>query len=314
MPVKIVGDYPQTERVSTGIFSIDRALGDPIKERWGMPLRSMYEIYGYPHTGKSTLSYYLAGRVDGKNDILLADLEGLDRDYLVAAVGASGFDGTVRIIPYKDTKNKNRSHEEIITDMVDGVFEETVSSGILDSIGAIQPMAEVVGDVGEAFIGKRAKAVAQLSRRAVAALKLGEKPSAIFIINHLHPMIGGRFNYTPGGQTLEYLSGVRIRIQIKERITSSEGELLGILSKGFVDKLRFGGPGRTFQFVIIPGQGINPGLSAMFDCIELGLAERKSTIKIGKKSFGYISKLMEAGRAGDSDAFAPFYEQLEKEK
>ena len=314
MPVKVEGDYPQVERSLTGIFSIDRALGDPYKKKWGMPLRCLYEIYGHTHTGKSTLSYYLAGRVDGKNDIYLADLEGLDRDYLKTAVGASGFDGTVYIIPYNDAKGKLRSHEEVITEMVDSVWEETVSSGILDAIGAVQPRGEVAGDIGEAFIGLRARAMAQVSRRAAANLRTGASPSAVFFINHQHPIIGGRGHTTPGGVVKGYMSGARIQTWVKERITSSEGELLGILCEGKVRKLRFGGAHRVFQFVIIPGQGISPGLSAMFDCIELGLAERKSTIKIGKKSMGRIGRLMEAGREGREIAFAPFYEQLEKEK
>lgn len=317
MPVKVVGNYPKTARADTGIFSIDRALGNPLTKEWGMPLRSLYEIFGYPHTGKSTLSYFLAGRVrlerEKGNEILLADLEGLDRDYLSSAVGASGFNGVVRITPHEDEKGKSRPHEALMQDVADEVGEETVSSGILDSVGAIQPIAESAGDVGEAFVGRRAKAMAQFCRRAVGSLRSAETPGAVFVVNHLHPIIGGRGSITPGGQTLEYLSGVRIQIISKkdDRFVGKEtGEVLGILSKGYVRKLRFGGPGREFQFFLIPGQGIHTGLSAMFDCIKLGLAVRETTVKIGKKSYGYISKLIEAGRAEDDDKFDPFKKAL----
>lgn len=317
MPVKVVGDYPKTARADAGIFSINRALGNPFKKEWGMPIGrgGLYEIFGYPHTGKSTLSYFLAGRVrlerEGGNEILLADLEGLDRDYLGSAIEASGFSGTVQIAPFEDDKGKPRSHEALMQDVADSVGEETVSSSILDSVGAIQPIAESSGDIGERFIGNRAIALAQFCRRAVGALRLGISPGAIFVVNHLHPIIGGRGSITPGGQTLEYLSGIRIQVQRNEEFSSKEtGEVLGMLSKGYVRKLRSGGRGREFQFFLIPGQGIHPGLSAMFDCIELGLAVRGTTVKIGKKSYGYISKLIETGRAGDDSKFDPFRKEL----
>ena len=61
--ILVEGEVPTVDRFPTGLWSLDRALGQ--NGQWGAPLRSIYEIYGYPHVGKSSLSYYLAGRVQG---------------------------------------------------------------------------------------------------------------------------------------------------------------------------------------------------------------------------------------------------------
>lgn len=312
--VTVEGKYPILERKPTGLYSLDWALSS--RGDLGAPLRSIYEIYGYPNAGKSTLCYYLAGKLSPQNEISICDLENLDVEYLKSGVGMSGFKGKVKVIDSTDAKNTMRTHEDMLTDMVVNL-NTTSGASIFDSVGAVQSQAEQVGDFGEAFMGKRAKLVAQVARSLANIVRNNELAKNAYIINHVHQIIGGRGHTTAGGVTLTYMSAVRIMIWTSEQFTQENakgGERpIGYLVQGKTEKLRFGGKGRTFSYYIVPGIGVHPGVSAMFDCFDVGLAERSTTVKMGGKSMGYLKKeFLDYAESGKMRKFDPFIEALEK--
>jgi len=299
--------------MSSGIYSLDCALSS--QNVLGMPLRCLYEIYGRTNAGKSSLVYYLAGKLDPNKKIELCDLEGLDRNYVVSSLGQAGFQGTLHFISGTDEKKKKpRTHEDMMQEMVANLRNDEVSSSILDSVGAIVPIAEETGDVGDANMGRRAKAVAQVVRGLTQAIKYVEPTKIAFVVNHVNAIIGGRGHSTPGGDTLKFLSQVRIMISNDDVIKDSDDNALAFISKGVVEKLRYGARGGVFKFVILPGIGISPDLTAMVDCFTLGLAERKAVVKVGKDSIGQIGKLVDAASKGRHDTFYPFYEAIEEYK
>jgi RecA/RadA recombinase len=307
--VQIIGSYPFIAQQRTGLFSLDLALSN--RGVLGAPMRTIYEVYGYPNSGKSTLCYYLAGKLSSHPEITICDLEMADLEYVRTAVGISGFQGAVRLIDVMDAKQKQRTHEQMMMDMCT-YLETTSGAAILDSVGAIQPIAEAAGDFGEAFVGKRAKLVAQVARALSGDLRIKEEDAVAFVINHTHQIIGGRGHTTAGGETLKYMAGVRIMIWTEEVIKdTSEEKVLGFLAAGQVEKLRFGGRGRSFNYYIVPGLGVHAGASAMFDCFALGLAKRDSVVKLDGKSMGYLKKdLLEYAMTGKSRKFEPFQDAL----
>ena len=52
--IKFIGDVYPVQRFVTGLWSLDRALG--FRGENGMPLRSLVELYGHEHSGKSSLA------------------------------------------------------------------------------------------------------------------------------------------------------------------------------------------------------------------------------------------------------------------
>jgi hypothetical protein len=97
----------------------------------------------------------------------------------------------------------------------------------------------------------------------------------------------------------------------QETFTDDNDVPIGFLVSGKLEKLRYGAKGREFTYYIVPGYGVHVGASAMFDCFTLGLAERGTTVKIGKKSLGYIKKeFLEYAATGKSRKFNPFLELL----
>ena len=86
-----------------------------------------------------------------------------------------------------------------------------------------------------------------------------------------------------------------------------------------MDKLRFGGKDkeRKARVVFLPGIGVSPELTAMFDCMALGEARRQQgtgmvQIKEGEewKSIARTSVMIRRAFDGQKDDFAPFFERL----
>jgi len=150
--------------------------------------------------------------------------------------------------------------------------------------------------------------MADWSRDIVAWLRAAKRPNLIIGINHALPPIGGQGYIAPGGETKNFAANARLRMW---RTENFEGGIF--VAKVKAEKLKYGGVSkrRIGHICIIPEWGVSPDLSAMFDCFELGLAERSTTVKIGKKSLGYLEKtLFKAAVEGKHAKFEPFYELL----
>lgn len=312
MPITVNTTLPEIERTRTGLYSFDRALA--WENKLGLPTRAIVELYGQEHIGKSTMAYYLAGTVNPTGKVLLCDFEGMDIEHLPRAMIPANFDGSVDIITAQDSKGKMRDHEDMLEELTQRMLEEAdVSAGIVDSIGAITPIFERESDIGEGFGAKRATIVAKFSRKANYAIINRETPANLFVTNHSHQIVSGMGHSSAGGVTLKYLEAVRLfmRFSVGDFIKSGD-EVLSYVIKGKVEKLRYGGKGREFKFVITPGYGVRPNLTAIIDCVDLKLADRGAVVKIEDKSLGRIGQLYEADLAEDKEQFLPFYEALKK--
>ncbi len=312
--VEVIGDSYPTQRIATGLWSFDRALG--FKGDLGVPLRSLFELYGFEASGKSTLSWFISAKISKGGTIWIADLEGTaDKAYIKNVVENAGFEGTVRIADYinKDKrKHQMRSHEEQIQDAIDALLDNGVNAAIIDSIGLFTPIVERGKDLGERSVGQRAKTIADASRRIAAWLRIAEEPKLCFYINHVHPNIGSHGYSTPGGMTKMYASNVRVWLQrIDSKVPEGSGNFL---AEARVQKLKFGGanPKRKGLVYFIPGFGVSKQMTDVFDCIGQGIAKREATVKLKQyddKKGDFVWNSM--GRIGDLAAKA---EEPEKNK
>jgi RecA/RadA recombinase len=323
--ITITGNYPALARVKTGLFSFDYSLSQ--EGNLGVPLRVIVELYGYTNSGKSTLAYFVGGKVSDelkKSVLPIADLEMADvQGYVPRAVGAGGFKGEVRMMDVADDKGKPISHEKILMQLAKSLLKEETGVVIWDSVGATQAMVQmdVLTDpkaiFGEAFMGRRASLVGAVSLALRTALIAKDGPSSAIAINHTHSVIGGRGHTTPGGERLKFLAGVRLMIWPAETFKADDNDptsdTLGFLVRGQVEKLRFGGRGRHFQFYIVPGHGIHPGVTAMFDAFDQGLAERGARVKLDGKSLGFLkADLLSYAAEGKRRKFYPFQEVMNR--
>lgn len=307
-------DYSPIERIETGLFSFDVALAH--KGKLGIPDKTITEIYGSTHIGKSTLAYYLSGAINPTGKVLLCDFEGIDIDYLPLALSQSMSDGEIEVINALSGKGVPRDHEDMLKEFSNRLREDNISCGIIDSIGAIMPVFERESDIGAGMAAKRASIVAELMRKIVNSMVVKEGRLCVFAINHAHSIIGGGYGHdSSGGVALKHLAATRIFIKQSTSDNIKKGDdTLAYTLEGKVEKLRYGGKGGRFKAVMIPGYGIRKNLTALVDCVDLGLAERGSYVKISDTSLGRISELYEADLSGKDEVFVPFFELLEDER
>jgi len=285
------------ERTTTGLYSLDSAFGG------GLPLGSIYEIYGYTHVGKSSLAYYLAMKIAKERKICVADFEGFDSDYIYSTAEMADYN------PDNVTIELNPTAEEGLTALRDSLFNEEYGAGILDTVGAMVLNEELKNEVNlEERLGQKPKLMAKAMRQFVYVIK-HNPTSVMFVLNHLHPIITlGRGSTTTGGVAIHNLSAARMKLSADER-----NERYSIVS-GKIDKFRYGGKGKTFKFGIISNRGVHPGFTALLDCLYYGLAEKSTTIKMDGNSHGYLKTITDKAYEGDDSVFDPFIERISQFK
>lgn len=314
--VSVSGDVPRTKRFISGLWSLDQSLSDQ-SGSVGIPLRGSVEIYGRWETGKSTLGYYLAGRVLGAGRIVLIDLEGGAReDYLKAAVAQAGFVGEIHRVEF-ESKGSPRNHEEMLKEGADELLSDDVRCVILDSAAMTQPLPERAGDIEEAFMGRRAQVLAKFARRCLSWINSSKDDKLLIIINHMLQDMGGFGKISPGGDTLKY--GINARLWIHREHNLPYGAFVSEIE---VEKLRFGGKNKDRKglVAIIPGLGVSPELTAAFDCFALKKGRRQAgTGMIQYEKDGQwvdiatMETVVKELLDGKRDQLTPFFEILESQ-
>ena len=318
--LEIIGDYPPVIRANTGLWSFDRSIGNPFSAEWGVPLRSLIEIFGPPESGKTSLGYTIAAAAREQGHILLASLEFTDKNYLENVMRHSGFHGTVEFLDFHDDKGKWLGHARLLTEAVNRLGrEEDIVALILDSVAAIVPPAREEGIIGEGFMADRAKFMKDMCSRVEAKLMNRETPATFIALNHVTQSLDpyNKGHVTPGGTGLKFHGVVRVYMFRKEVFpkpsdTDKSKLLKGFVAEGHVEKLRFGGRGRRFRVYIVPGVGVHKGMTALFDCIANKLGERNQTgtISLQGTNVGRIGSFVEAAYTSKDEKFEPFIEVM----
>jgi len=307
-------------RVPTGLAKLDMALGDG--KSLGLPIRCGVEIYGPPESGKSTLAYYLSGRVRGSGTIALIDLEGAgSSEYLVITLNSAGFDGRLHYVEFREPDGKARTHERVLKIGADMLLEDDVHVLILDSAAMIQPVLEREAEIEEVVWGRRAQVLARWSRRWLAWLNLMEDaPKSVFIINHkLKGMDGPYSVVTPGGDTIKF--GCAVRLNVTRSETFDDGSFEAEIR---VDKMRFGGKNkhRLGRMIVLPGMGISVDMTTAFDCMEFGFARRKTSVQVltskdadpkddgSWQNVAKLATLLDDAKDGKKERFEAFHERM----
>lgn len=297
MTIKNTGQVPKKGRLITGWHSFDHAFTNLAGEI-GMPTYKIYELYGRQGVGKSTLCACLAARLDPKGTIEYGDIEGQDPEYIQNILSRQGFDGTVDWV--SDEKD-----EFMLDKLAQLLQREETSACILDSVGAISPIAERESSSADANMGRRAKLLAVFTRKALFSLRMRESPAICFLLNHQLMAIGYIGIITPGGDTKNYLAGVKMRL--KEKESYDDGSYILEIE---VTKNRMGYTGKKALLFMLAGEGVHTGMTAVIDCISLKLAEKDRVVKMDGQSYGYMKDLIGYAGIHDPEPFMPFIDAL----
>jgi recombination protein RecA len=290
--------------------SFDKAFENLQSHEIGFPLRGLVEIYGQPMSGKTSLAVSLSAKIALSKDakkasaISIADIEGTPTELFRTVLESAGYENGIVYLHNEGVDEDN------LDEMLDDVESGLATVGILDSLGAVSPIAEVQGTLKDANMGRRALVAAKFSRRVLRHFReQGKEGDVIIFTNHVQQIIGGMGSTTPGGDAKKYACKVRIGIKRSNAIGKKKIEIpdnVGWMVEGTVAKNSNGVSGRTFSLFIIGGKGVHAGLTAVLDCVRYKLATFERTIKLGEESMGYLRDMLE-----EKYDFKPFYKALE---
>lgn len=301
--MKITGDIGDIKRFVTGMYSFDRAFEDAETHDIGLPYGIVIEMFGFTGCGKSTTTYSIGSMLAKhlKGDMAVIDYEEFDRKHLTRILNGTGFDGE---LSYIDEDTDEEMMDTLLHKMADKKANFVI--GFIDGVGAISTVSEQEGATGEANMGRRAKILAQLSRKSRRIRRNSGMTKTFFMTNHIHPIIGGRGMVAPGGETKNFMAKVRIRVKKKE--TFSDGSYV---LEGKVIKNSFGYENRIFYLFVLSGRGVHVGITNMYDCILAGKAVRGKgpKVKINDQVYKF-STLIEEAKAGNNEPFEAFKNAL----
>src|SRR5690606_1545103 len=239
------------DSIPTGAISLDIALGVG-----GVPKGRIIEIYGPESSGKTTLALSIAAEAQKAGGIAaLIDAEhAFDPEY-AKKIGIKTEDLLVSQPDYGE-----QALEILETLLRSGAVDVV----IVDSVAALTPKAEIDGEMGDSHMGLQARLMSQALRKITG---IASKTNAtVIFINQLRQKIGimfGNPETTTGGNALKFYSSVRMDIRQKEKITSNE-QVVGGLVRVKIVKNKVSPPFREAEFEIRYGEGIDK-ISSLID-------------------------------------------------
>lgn len=298
----ITGDYPQIERIDTGLYSLNKALGG------GWPMTTV-ELTGFAGVFKSTFAISILSLVAehyGKK-FLLAPIEPADREQLNSILDSMGFTGETHIIT-------EQTDEEMVDKFCELLGQDDYASGLFDSLTAISPIMEMESSSADMNMGRRARLSGVLARKLIHLNRFRTSPVTSILISHVTQSLSmtptNTGSSTSGGEVKKNLSKVRIKAKVVPEPTMRDLEENAIVMEGFVEKYNFGRDKMKFQVVVLGGKGIHRGLSAMYDCKTLKLASFGKSITMNGVKYGSMRTIVAKAHAGEDDFFQPFIEAL----
>ncbi|MDR0674713.1 MAG: recombinase RecA [Mycoplasmataceae bacterium] len=208
-------DEHKIEVIPSGSIQLDRALGVG-----GYPKGRVIEIYGNESSGKTTLALQAIAQCQKLNGkCAYIDLEhALDGKYCES----NGVDLSKLLLAQPDSGEQAFSLIEALikTDMIDLI--------IVDSVAALVPNAELMGEFEDQTIGLQARMMSK-GLRIIQGLMAKHNTTVIFI-NQIREKVGVMFGNpetTTGGRALRFYATVRMELR-KVELIKNGNDCIGI--------------------------------------------------------------------------------------
>ncbi|MDR0826141.1 MAG: recombinase RecA [Mycoplasmataceae bacterium] len=252
------------EVIPTGSIQLDRALGVG-----GYPKGRVIEIYGNESCGKTTLALQAVAQCQKLNGkCAYIDMEhALDAKYSEA----NGVNLSKLLLAQPDSGEQAFSLIEALvkTGMIDLI--------VVDSVAALVPHAELVGEFGDATIGLQARMMSK-GLRILQGL-MAKYQTTIIFINQIRMKIGvmyGNPETTTGGRALKFYASVRIELRKAELIKNGD-VVIGIRSSAKIVKNKVAPPLYKAFVDIYFDKGIDHTSEIVDFALEKGVIEKKGS-------------------------------------
>jgi len=158
-------------------------------------------------------------------------------------------------------------------------------------------------------MGRRAFLMGQHARKMSNVFRKKIKdgtPALGFYINHVHQGMGHYGDVIPGGRTITYIINVHLKMK-QEKVWDDGSYLLS----GKVVKSNICPNGKEFTLFAIGGLGLDKNMSALYDCINIGLIKEGAWLDLGMEKKLRLNDVLEKAKEKDDEFFEPVHAMLE---
>lgn len=248
-------NFVQADSISTGSLTLDMATGIG-----GVPKGRIIEVFGPESSGKTTLALHIVASAQKEGGIAAY----IDAEHAVDP-------GYARRIGVKINEllvSQPDSGEDALSIVETLVRSNSVDVIVIDSVAALTPKAELIGEMGDKFVGLQARMMSQAMRKLTGAI--AKSKTCVVFINQIREKIGVMFGNpetTPGGRALKFFASMRIDLRKSQVIKTTNDAIIGnkVISK--VVKNKLAAPFRRAEFDIY----YNRGICRASEIIELGV-------------------------------------------
>lgn len=286
----------QVEVISTGILSLDLALGVG-----GFPRGRIIEIYGPEASGKTTLALSAVAEAQKKG----GQCAFVDAEHALDPARAETLGVNLDDLLMSQPDTGEQALEITETLIRSGALDVVV----VDSVAALVPRAELEGEMGDAVMGLQARLMSQALRKLTGAIS--KSKTILIFTNQLRQKIGVMFGNpetTTGGLALKFYASVRLDVRRIEPIKDGD-KVIGNRTRVRVVKNKVAPPLRVAEFDIMNEEGISKTGAILDVALELGLVSKSGSF------FNYEGKVLAQGREGAKAYLAEnskFADELEK--
>jgi recombination protein RecA len=252
------------ETVPSGSILLDEALGVG-----GYPRGRIIEIFGPESSGKTTLALHAIAEAQK----LGGTAAFIDAEHALDPVYAKNLGVNIDDLWVSQPDNGEQAME--ITDSL--VRSGAVDVIVVDSVAALTPQSEIMGDMGDAQMGAQARLMSQALRKLTATI--GKSRTILIFINQIRMKIGvfmGNPETTTGGNALKFYSSVRLDVRKTETIeVAKDTDAIGNRVRVKVVKNKVAPPFRKTEIELIFGKGIS-AIGSLLDCaVKYNIIEKK---------------------------------------